>query len=71
MLQSTTRLVEAIDQIIVKHGSTNPDLTRELQQLRTEVQTLKAKRDATALAGAALRAASWLKFIMDMMDDGP
>lgn len=71
MSSNATRLVEAIDQIIVKHGSTNPDLTRELQQLRTEVQTLKAKRDAAALAGAALRIASWLKFIMDMMDDGP
>lgn len=71
MQQSTTRLVEAIDQILVKHGSTNPDLTRELQQLRTEVQTLKAKRDTAALAGAALRIASWLKFIMDMMEDGP
>lgn len=71
MSSNAARLIEAIDQIIVKHGSTNPDLTRELQQLRTEVQTLKAKRDTAALAGVALRAASWLKFIMDMMDDGP
>lgn len=71
MCSPAARLIEAIDLVIVKHGPTNPDLLRELLKIRAEIQYLSSKRDVAGVAAAALRVATWLKFIFDMMDDGP
>jgi hypothetical protein len=64
-------LLAAIDSLITKHGPSNPELLKDLLLLRAELQRVSATREPLKRAAAALRIATWVKFILDVMDDGP
>jgi hypothetical protein len=64
-------LLQAVDSLIEKYGSTNPELLNDLRLLKAELQKASAKRDAAKVAEVALRIATWARFIYDWMDDGP
>jgi hypothetical protein len=58
-------LLHAIDQLIEQYGDTHPQLQLDLQQVRTELEVLLKTRRREDFAFAALRLASWIKFILD------
>lgn len=65
LLTKPEALLRSIDSLIENHGRDNPELLKELQELRSEVQEATRKGLWLDLAFAALRLATWIKFIFD------
>ena len=64
------KLDAAIQELIIKHGASNPELLRDLQAMLLEVRaTAGAKRNSKDVAKLALRIATWVKLLYDLVSD--
>ena len=58
-------LLRSIDDVIEKHAKSNPELLRDLQELRTEYEKALRARRWLDLVNITSRIAILLKFIFD------
>lgn len=65
------QLCNAVDRLILKHGSSNPELLHDLKALQAELAaTPSAQLTPLKVTELALKVAPIIKIILDMFGDG-
>lgn len=62
----TQRLIASIDNVLGEHGPHHPELVRDLQALREELQMAIRLGRTREIASTALKVAAWVKFVYDL-----
>ncbi|MFT7774034.1 hypothetical protein [Roseateles sp.] len=68
MPQFHSELVELIDQIIINHGIQNPELLKNLLELRAQAVEFKGKKSKTAYMDITFKVAAIARFFNDLWE---